>query len=445
MRRVGRFFATHLTLFALLAWPAANVCASDGQQSVMEGGAIVVDGKRMQEQLVNVPLVIRVRCAARQINLAVTVEGVSLASFSDLSPDEYVIEVTAAGYRPAQLNIAVRAGQTANVAVGLTQDVQPSLFLRRNGAPVVESPAPLDGAMLLRTESKAGAAKSTESREPSETAKPAETAKPVEAARRAETAEHTEAIRHADALSCPFEEVMRSASRRLEEFVENVNRVSAIEVLEHERLNKHGKVVEREKRTFNYVAIVELMSPGNLNVEEYRDGILGANGGFPHDMATVGMPSLAMIFHPAHVAEFEMACEGMGAWRERRVWQVRFQQRKDRPARMSDFRVGTKLLPVQLKGVAWIDTENYQIVHLETDLMEAMPEVKLYTEHQALEYGPVEFGDHKTAMWLPQEAEIDLETGGRHFHHRHSYSKYRIFSVEVGQKIGSPKATIAVP
>jgi hypothetical protein len=106
---------------------------------------------------------------------------------------------------------------------------------------------------------------------------------------------------------------------------------------------------------------------------------------------------------------------------------------------MSDFRIGTKLFPVLLKGVAWIDAENYQIVHLETDLIEAMPEVKLYSEHQALEYGPVQFEDHKMTMWLPQEAEIDLESAGRHFHHRHLYSKYRIFSVEVGQKIGGPK------
>jgi hypothetical protein len=415
MRKAGRFVASKLVILAVLACPVAKLCGSNGEQKAPDAGVIVVDGKEKRDQAVNVPVVIRVRCATRQVNLAVTVESGSLASFSELPPGEYEIEVTAGAYQAAKLVVAAGAGQTVSVSAGVTHDEPPSISLRLNPAAADESPAPLNAALLLRNENNAGAAKPTE------------------------TANLTETAKHAEGFTCPFDEVVHGASRRLEEFVQNVNRVSAIEVLEHERLNKRGKVVEREKHTFNYVAIIELTGPGQLNVDEYRDGLLGANGGFPYDMATVGMPSLAMVFHPVHLTEFEMACEGVGAWRERRVWRVRFQQRKDQPARMSDFRIGTKLFPVLLKGVAWIDAENYQIVHLETDLIEAMPEVKLYSEHQALEYGPVQFADRKTTMWLPQEAEIDLESAGRHFHHRHLYSKYRIFSVAVGQKIGDPK------
>jgi hypothetical protein len=239
--------------------------------------------------------------------------------------------------------------------------------------------------------------------------------------------------------TCPLEKVMQNTSKRMEEFVGNVNRISAIEVIEHERLDKHGKVLEHEKHKFNYVAIIEETSPGAMNVDEYRDGAAGVSGGFPHDIATVGMPFVAMIFHPYHLDEFEMNCEGVTVWRDQLVWRVRFQQRKDRPARISDFRVGDKISSVLLRGTAWINTGNYQIAHLETDLLEPIPRVKLYTEHQALDYGPVQFQDSKMSMWLPQEAEIYLDSGGRHFHHRHTYSKYRVFSVEVEQKIGSPK------
>jgi hypothetical protein len=242
-----------------------------------------------------------------------------------------------------------------------------------------------------------------------------------------------------EASACPLEKLMQNTGKRLEEFVGNVNRISAIEVLEHERLDRRGKVLEHEKKQFNYVAIIEETSPGALNVDEYRDGAIGATGGFPHDIATVGMPSLAMIFHPYHLDEFEMECEGAAVWREQPVWRVRFQQRKDRPARMSEIRVGNDISHVLLKGTAWIDAGNYQIVHLETELLEPIRKVKLYTERQALDYGPVQFQDSNMSMWLPQEAEIYLDLGGRHFHHRHIYSKYRIFSVEVEQKIESPK------
>lgn len=80
---------------------------------------------------------------------------------------------------------------------------------------------------------------------------------------------------------------MRQAAKRLEEFVENLNRISAVEVLEHQRLDKHGKVRESERHRYNYVAIIEETSPGELNVGEYRDGS-GGTSGFPQDIATVG-------------------------------------------------------------------------------------------------------------------------------------------------------------
>jgi hypothetical protein len=239
--------------------------------------------------------------------------------------------------------------------------------------------------------------------------------------------------------SCPLPSIVLAASRRLEEFVENVNRISAMEMLEHERLSRRGKVLERERRQFHYVAIIEETEPGALNVDEFRDGRVGANGGFPHDIATVGMPSLAMIFHPAHLDEFEMACEGSTVWQDRSAWRVSFRQRKDRPARMSRLRFNHLLFDVALKGSAWIDAENYQVVHLETDLVEPLREAKLYTEHQSLDYGPVQFEDRETQMWLPQRAEIYVDSAGRHFRHRHTYSNYRIFSVQVGQRISDPK------
>jgi hypothetical protein len=423
MRKAGRYAATALTLLTLLICLGKAARTGNGQQNGAEGGAIVVDGGAMRERPPNVPVMVRVLCPERQINLAITVESVSQASFSDLPSGEYVVQITAEGYQGSQLKVSVSSGQTVSISADVDDNSPRGFALRRDGTAGIALPAPLDASWLSEADNGAKAIRTEETR-----------AKAI----RAEETE-AKALRAKETVACPVEGVVQRASKRLEEFVANVNRVTAIEVLEHERLDKHGKVLEREKHKFNYVAIVEQTAPGQLNVDEYRDGGLGANGGFPHDIATVGMPSLAMIFHPVHLGEFEMACEGTATWRERKVWLVRFQQRKDRPARMSDFRIGTKIFPVLLKGMAWIDAENYQIMHLETDLAEAMPEVKLYTEHQALDYGPVQFGDRTSALWLPQEAEIYLESGGRRFHHRHSYSDYRIFSVDVGQKIGNPQ------
>ena len=405
MRNIVRCLAMGLALLAVLNNPGATSARQSlsSQQRSSETGTIVVDGTEMGSPLFLVPVVIHVESNSNQVNLTVRVENISLASFNELPAGEYVIQITASGYQPAELRVAVAGGQVVRVLAEVTGGVPPGFSLR-----------PLSAL-------------------PAQPADPAPTETPPLAER------NKNAEKNESPSACPLDKVLKNTGKRLEEFVGNVNRITAIEVLEHERLDNRGKILEREKHQFNYVAIIEETSQGALNVDEYRDGNLGVTGGFPRDIATVGMPLLAMIFHPYHLDEFEMICEGPATWHGRPVWRVRFQQRKDRPARMSAFRFKNEMFPVLLKGAAWIDAGSYQIVHLETELLEPIPQVKLYDERQALDYGPVQFQNSKMSLWLPQEAEIYVKSGGRHFHHRHIYSKYQLFSVDVGQKIGSPK------
>jgi len=405
MRNLSRYLAIELALLAVLIGPEAGSARQTltPAQNGLQTGTIIVDGNDGGLQLVHAPVVIRVHSEAVHVDLNATVGNLTVAGFDDLPVGQYLVEITVSGFDPAQISVPVSSEQVAKVSAEVIPGASPSILLRLSATPSAQPLDPVRAMGPLLTNAGANAPMGEE------------------------------------ASACPLQEVIQNTSKRLEEFVENLNRISAIEVLEHERLDKHGKVVEREKHKSNYVAIIEENSAGALNVNEYREGAGGASSGFPRDIATLGMPFLAMIFHPSHLDEFALRCGGAGVWRDQPVWRVHFQQRKDRPARISDFQVGNRIVPVLLKGTAWIDTQNYQIVHLETELLEPIPQVKLYTENQALDYGPVRFQDSKMSMWLPQEAEIYLESGGQHFHHRHIYSEYRIFSVEVGQKIGSPK------
>ena len=110
----------------------------------------------------------------------------------------------------------------------------------------------------------------------------------------------------------------------------------------------------------------------------------------------------------------------------------------DQPATISGFRVGNKSFPILLKGSAWIDSDNYQILHLETDLLQPIPEMKLYVEHQSLDYGPVIITGRGLTIWLPQTAEITLGFRGKRLMERHIYSDFKLFSIDTGQKIGKP-------
>ena len=58
-------------------------------------------------------------------------------------------------------------------------------------------------------------------------------------------------------------------------------------------------------------------------------------------------------------------------------------------------------------------------MHIETDLRESQPELELNRDHLVIDYGPVEFGNGKTTLWLPWYAELFMELHGKRYHHGH--------------------------
>jgi hypothetical protein len=118
---------------------------------------------------------------------------------------------------------------------------------------------------------------------------------------------------------------------------------------------------------------------------------------------------------------------------------VDFQQRTDRPNSMSAFVTPKGTYDVNLKGTAWVDASTFQVIHLETDLMNPIPALFLDSEHQELDYGQVKFVQHNISLWLPRSVDISVHLGNKQFSARHSYSDYQLFSVDTGQKIGKPK------
>jgi hypothetical protein len=92
-----------------------------------------------------------------------------------------------------------------------------------------------------------------------------------------------------------------------------------------------------------------------------------------------------------------------------------------------------------LRGRAWIATDSYQIVRMETDLVNTLPEIRLFADHTMVEYGPVRFKSRNVEMWLPQSAEVYSDWRGKRMHRRHSFSNFILFSVDEEQSISEPK------
>ena len=239
----------------------------------------------------------------------------------------------------------------------------------------------------------------------------------------------------AEAASCSLSDVVSQAGVRVEELVHNLDRFSATEIIQHQPVNRSGKLQHPEIQKFNYVYSMKEAPDGYMISEEDRDLTKSPNG-FPDRVATIGSPGLVLVFHPNYVKDFRMSCEGLIDWHGQSAWQIRFEELPNCVHRMSDIVMDGKSYDVRLRGIAWILADSYQVAHLEIDLAETIPKIRLRLDHQVIEYLPVSFPESDTKIWLPSSAELYMDFRGHRFYRRHSYTDFKLFSVRVQQQFG---------
>ena len=242
----------------------------------------------------------------------------------------------------------------------------------------------------------------------------------------------------AEAASCSLPDVVSQAGVRIEELVHNLDRFSATEVIQHQPVNRSGKLQRPEIQKFNYVYSMKEGSDGYMISEEDRD-LSSSPNGFPDQVATLGSAGLVLIFHPNYVRDFRMTCDGLGDWQGQPAWQIRFEELPECPHRMSSIVMGTTPYNVRLRGIAWILEDSYQVVHLEFDLAETIPKIRLRLDHQIIDYLPVSFPQSDTEIWLPSSAELYLDFRGHRFYRRLTYINFKLFSVKIQQQFGNPR------
>lgn len=247
-------------------------------------------------------------------------------------------------------------------------------------------------------------------------------------------------------VPCNLEQILENSGKRVKQFVSDVDRFAATEMVSHQSINKWGFASRPAKFQFDYLVSIKETRLGMLSVEEYR-GLHYLPATFPDGIATTGLPALVLIFHPYNTPNFKMTCEGLRRSHGVPAWQIYFRQRANKPNTIRTYQIGSQgpTYAAALKGRAWISAENFQIIRLETDLTDPLPQIRLLADHAAIEYGPVHFQSRNLDMWLPQTAEVFYDWRGRRSHRRHSFRNYLLFSVDDKQQISAPKAQAAKP
>jgi TolA-binding protein len=239
--------------------------------------------------------------------------------------------------------------------------------------------------------------------------------------------------------ACELNQVIDVVGSRAQELVRNVDRFTATEVIEHSNFSPMGLETSHESRKFDYLVEIHQVGKTDLDVTEYRNSNRSvATKDFPGHISTIGLPTLALIFHPYMRARYEFRCEGRASWHGHAAWVVHFHQRSDHANGMLTYHVGNRYVAVGQKGRAWIDVGTSQVLAMESDIMRPAPEIRLVRDHQLIEYGPVNFRDKSLQLWLPKSADWYCSISGQRFHRRHTFSQFLLFSIDDKQQIGAP-------
>ena len=347
------------------------------------------------------------------------------ARFPDVKPGSYEVVVDAVGYQTAPVSMQVAAG------------------VRQKTLYVVMQPK----ALHLETANSLPAETKEKVKEEGP-AKPSEAASTLLPTTKSNgTVERNYWMAHElealvppveSSVACPTDKVLEGVGERMEEFTSNLERFAATELVQHYPVSGEKPKGPPESRKFDYVVTVTQNRLGTFLLEEYRNGQPGPEQ-FPAKVATLGLPAMALLFHPQLAPDFNFVCEGLGEWEGRPAWQMHFAQRSDRPVRMRAYVVNGRVFDVRIEGRAWIDPGTFQVIRMESELMSPIPQIELTMEHIAIEYEPVQFRTQKTQIWLPRQGELYVERRGRRYYRKHTFSDFQVFNVDTSQNIEAPK------
>jgi tetratricopeptide (TPR) repeat protein len=233
---------------------------------------------------------------------------------------------------------------------------------------------------------------------------------------------------------CPLGQVLKGASERSLDLIDNTHRFSASEYVEHIDFDRNGNKRSSSTQMGNYVVDIDPGSSGYPSIQEYRTVAGGTRASF----ADLGTAAFALIFHPSHSGNFEFHCEGLTELRGNLAWQVHFVEGTDPKRSFTAMHIGQSVQLTRFKGRAWISADNYNILQIETDLVSPMEQIKLRREHLVITYAPVEFSSRHIQLWLPQSSSLYLAYRGHQYERIHTFSDFQLFSVDSAQADKQP-------
>jgi hypothetical protein len=240
----------------------------------------------------------------------------------------------------------------------------------------------------------------------------------------------------------PLDSLLSSVGKRVEAYFRNFPNTVSLEEIHQEKLSHNGKVSGTLDQKFHYLCLTPTEETG-LGFTEYRSNLAGQAGqpqglsdGF---MLTSGFASASLIFHPVYQAESTFRYLGRQKINGRDTLVIAFVQRPGRARLNGLFKIGETSTPTFSQGLAWVDSESYEIIRMRSDLLKPLPEVRLEKETTEIDFGENHFKSIAEGFWLPREVKVSVDWNGKSLLNKHEYSDFKLFNVGASQQIGKPK------
>ncbi len=236
--------------------------------------------------------------------------------------------------------------------------------------------------------------------------------------------------------------ILSAVGKTVAESFVNFPNTSSLEQIHQEKLQRKQKSPDTLDQKFRYLCFTPVKSWGP-GFDEYRTDLLGRQttpvglgDGF---MLTSGFASASLVFHPQYQSQAEFRYLGRQRTNGRDTYLVAYAQRPAKAQLTGAFKSGDNSVTTFSQGLAWIDSETYQIIRLRSDLLKPVQELNLQRETTEIAYGEVHFKDKGAVYWVPQQVTVTVDWSSKHLRNEHRYSEFKLFNVDATDKVGAPK------
>src|SRR5208337_3679007 len=174
----------------------------------------------------------------------------------------------------------------------------------------------------------------------------------------------------------------------------NFPNTSSLEKIHQEKLQHKQKAGATLDQKFRYLCFTPAEDWGP-DFNEYRTDLSGRQAS-PEGLAdgfmlTSGFASAALVFHPRYQSQADFRYLGRQRVNGRDAYVIAFAQLPTKAKLNGAFKHGQTSVTTFSQGLAWIDSQSYQITHLRTDLLKPLPEINLERETTEIAFSEVHF------------------------------------------------------